>query len=103
MLTANYGVSAIEQTRAYITWSACQRGFNKKLLEAQKQSKAPAYVNFGVFYSKTASILEHNGIAYTYFNPSKDTLPQGYRLYFKDAETVIYIKQQDRLPQMKSE
>lgn len=102
LLTANYGVSAIEQTRAYITWSACQRGFNKKLLEAQKQSKAPAYVNFGVFYSKTASILEHNGIAYTYFNPNKDTLPQGYRLYFKDAETVIYIKQQNRLPQMKS-
>lgn len=93
LLTINYGVSATEQLRAYTTRSFRLYAFNQRLLKAQKDSKVPAYVNFGVFYSKTASILDRKGIAYRYFNPTTDKLPQGYKLVFKDKETLIYLKQ----------
>ncbi len=92
LLTANVGISTVEQMRAYVSRSLRQYEFNQILAKAQRVSKAPAYVNFGVYYSKTASILEHDGIDYVYYHPDKMILPQGYNLFFKDEETVIYIK-----------
>lgn len=38
-------------------------------------------------------MLERNGIAYKYFNPNNNRLPQGYKLFYKDEESVIYLNQ----------
>lgn len=60
--------------------------------DAYNKSKAPLYVDFKTFYSKTASVMQLNDIPCVYFDSGKLALPKDYIKIYDANNTVIYAQ-----------